>query len=161
MPLTLTDAEIERLILEPKALPRDYRRQLTTKPKRGHKEAQLEVKGDDKSEFRVILRQSSVNLLDFSIILGYRVPKSTQVFRLRRHNGKSHEHTNKIENNTFYDFHIHMATERYQLAGFLEDAYAIMTDRYADFAGALECFINDCGFMMPPSDQLPLFEGGA
>jgi hypothetical protein len=29
---------------------------------------------------------------------------------LRRCNGKSHEHTNIIESDKFYDFHIHTAT---------------------------------------------------
>jgi hypothetical protein len=43
---------------------------------------------------------------------------------LRRHNGKSHEHTNQIEAGAFYDFHIHRATERYQELGMREDAYA-------------------------------------
>ena len=54
-----------------------------------------------------------------------RVPQSNRVFRLRRYNGKSHEHTNPIEKEIFYDFHIHTATERYQvLENKKEDTYA-------------------------------------
>jgi len=48
---------------------------------------------------------------DFSCGLGF-IPKGkTQVFSLRRYNGKSHQHTNRLdENQPFYDFHIHQAT---------------------------------------------------
>ena len=55
------------------------------------------------------------------------------LFRLRRYNGRSHQHTNKIEEITFYDFHIHTATERYQDAGYAEEHFAEVTDRYVDF----------------------------
>ena len=58
------------------------------------------------------MRQNRINLLDFSVILAVRVPQLNQVFRLRRYNGRSHEHTNQIESVTFHDFHIHFATER-------------------------------------------------
>ena len=65
----------------------------------------------------MMLRQSTVNALDSPLILAVRVPQSNQVFRLRRYNGRSHEHTNHIEGGSFYDFHIHLATERYQELG--------------------------------------------
>jgi len=55
--------------------------------------------------------------LDFSIILAYCPEASNQLFRLRRYNGKSHEHTNTIEADKFYNYHIHTATERYQELG--------------------------------------------
>ena len=35
-----------------------------------------------------------------------------------------------MEASTFYDFHIHMATERYQEPGMRGDAYAEATDRF-------------------------------
>ena len=69
-----------------------------------------------------MLRQNKINRLDFSVILAVRVPQSNLLFRLRRYNGKSHEHTNHIEGDTFYDYHIHMATERYQEIGTRKDA---------------------------------------
>jgi hypothetical protein len=78
------------------------------------------------------------------------------VFRLRRYNGKSHEHTNKIEGNKFYDFHIHYATERYQNTGFTEDAFAMITNRYNSFHGALNCMVQDCGFQLVPGAQIEL-----
>lgn len=105
----------------------------------------------------MILRQSTFNTLDFSVILGYQLPKSTQLFRLRRYNGRSHEHTNKIEGVTFYDFHIHQATERYQDIGLDEDTFAEATSRYQDMSGALQCLLADCAFEEPPSNQPRLF----
>lgn len=153
MPVQLTDAEIEALIRERKPLPADCREHLQTKAKRGHKERELEVTGVNNSAFRLILRQSLSNPLDFSAILAYCLPRTSQVFRLRRYNGKSHEHTNQLENHTFYDFHIHTATERYQDSGFREDAYAERSDRFADFSEAIRCLLTDCGFDLPPQAQ--------
>jgi hypothetical protein len=151
----LTDVEIQRLVAEPKPLAADFPRRLAPKEKRGHKEAELDVQGADGAQFRVIVRQSAQNPLDFSVILGYLPSETTALFRLRRYNGKHGEHTNKLERATFYDFHIHQATERYQAAGWKEDAYAEPTDRYADVNGAIECLIDDCGFERP---ALPLFD---
>ncbi|MBI5568687.1 MAG: hypothetical protein HY914_01960 [Desulfomonile tiedjei] len=117
------------------------------------------MKGADGSEFRLIVRQSEFNPLDFSVILTYRPPKKNQLFRLRRYNGKSHEHTNTLESRTFYDFHIHGATERYQdESGLREDSYAEPTNRFADFRGAIRAMLEDCGFDVPPNTQGALFE---
>lgn len=85
MPDFLTDTEIKALLTEPKSLPEDFRSRLVAKPKRGHQEAKLDVMGDQGSEFRVIVRRSSANPLDFSVILAYLVPNSSQVIRLRRY----------------------------------------------------------------------------
>jgi hypothetical protein len=52
----------------------------------------------------LVLRQSILNPLDFSIILAYRPPKSNQLFRLQRYNGKSHEHTNLSKGKHFMIF---------------------------------------------------------
>lgn len=153
-----SDDEIRQLVEERKPLPRDYRKRIVLKAKSGHKEQQLDVKGADGSEFRLILRQSDANPLDFSIILGYRVPKTNEVYRLRRYNGKSHEHTNVLENRTFYDYHVHMATARYIEAGLREDALAEPTDRYSDFRGALDCMLRECGFDVPEDPQTDLME---
>ena len=159
MAIRLSEAEISRLLAERKPLPPDYRERIQIKPKRGHKERELDVKGSDKSEFRLILRQSEFNPLDFSVILAYRPPKTNQLFRLRRYNGKSHEHTNTLEGSTFYDFHVHTATERYQdESGLREDAYAEPTKRFADFHGAIRCMLVECRFDVPPDTQGTLFE---
>lgn len=157
MAAQLTDTEIAALLVEPKVLPGDYRGRLQAKPKRGHKERALDLDGQDGSEFRLIIRQADLNALDFSVILAFRPTGTNQLFRLRRYNGKSHEHTNAIEGTTFYDFHIHTATERYQDRGMREDTYAEPSGRYADFDGALACMLEDCAFELPPSDQAMLF----
>jgi hypothetical protein len=153
-----SDAEIVELIKERKPLPADWRSRMRLRPKRGHSERDIEVTGDGGSEFRLLLRQNAINRLDFSIILAVAVPQSIQLFRLRRYNGKSHEHTNHIEGDTFYDFHIHEATERYQAIGTREDAYAEATDRYGDFHEALRCLIDDANLEIPPQAQASLFE---
>ena len=125
--------------------------------KSGHKGRELTIQGKNGNEFRLILRQAAENPLDFSIILGVTSPNTGQLFRLRRYNGKSHEHGNKIEGNSFYDFHIHEATERYQQLGANEDTFARKTDRYSDYRTALECLIRDCGFELPDGEQGSLF----
>jgi len=159
MAIRLSEAEISRLLAERKPLLHDYRERIQTKPKHGHKERELDVKGTDGSEFRLIFRQSEFNPLDFSIIPAYRPPKKNQLFRLRRYNGKSHEHTNTLESRTFYDFHVHTATERYQdESGLREDSYAEPTNRFADFRGAIRAMLEDCGFDVPPDTQRTLFE---
>lgn len=149
MALTYTDAEIARLLAEEKPLPADWQRRFHPSSKRGHEERELTVAGVDGNSFRLITRKNRFNPLDFSVILGVEIPLSNRLFRLRRYNGKSHEHTNQIEGNTFYDFHIHFATERYQSLGNRaprEESYAEITDRYGDATGALDCMLADAGF---------------
>ena len=156
MPTVLTDSEIQALIDEPKHLTDDWRRRLVTKPKRGHTEGELEITGTGGTQFRLILRRSLFNHLDFSAILGFIEPTTGRVFRLRRYNGKSHEHTNPIESQTFYDFHIHYSTERYQLTGNREDTFPTPTDRYSSLDQATECLLLDCGVVLPDSGQMAL-----
>ena len=158
MATNLTDDEIAALLAEPKPLPDDYRSKVETRPKRGHRERELDIDGANGSKFRVILRQSSFNPLDFSVILAWLPPQSTTPFRLCRYNGKSHEHTNTLDGEEFYDFHVHRATERYQQSGLREDSFAEATGRYQDLAGVLRCMIEDCGFRMPTNYQRELFE---
>ena len=96
MSILLTEAEIAALISEPKQLEPGFQSKLQLRPKHGHKERELEITGANGSEFRLILRQSLFNILDFSAILVYSGKSSSRAFRLRRYNGKSHEHTNKM-----------------------------------------------------------------
>lgn len=157
MPAKYSDSEIDRMIKERKPLLDNYRSHVQLRNKRGHKERELDVAGKNGTQYRLILRQSDFNALDFSIILAVSPQDSNQLFRLRRYNGKSHEHTNQIEGNTFYDFHIHQATERYQESGAREDAFAEPTDKYGDFHSALRCLFKDCGFEPPANAHLSLF----
>ena len=89
MAVTYLDQEIESLVQERKPAPADWRNRIRLKPKRGHDEEQLDLTGDAGNEFRLIFRQNKINPLDFSVILAVRVPGSSQIFRLRRYNGKS------------------------------------------------------------------------
>lgn len=139
MSFLLNDNEIESLLQEPKPVDAGLVASMRPRAKRGHKEWDLDVQGASVGQFRVVVRQSDANPLDFSAILIYLRPRTNQQFRLRRYNGRSHMHSNKLENQQFYDFHIHMATERYQEMGMREDAYAERSDRYADLDGALRC----------------------
>lgn len=149
-----TDHEIESLILEPKSLPQSWRSRFVLKPKRGHKEREQDITGGHGSQFRVILRESIANPLGFSVILAYCPATTNQLFRLRRYNGRDHEHTNRIEKQKFYGFHVHFATERYQRSGLREDAFAEPTDRFSDLDSALVCLLRDCAFEMPDNPQL-------
>jgi len=153
MTIQLTDETIGLLLQETKVLPEDFPSRIKLRSKRGHKEYEQDVTGSDGNKFLLKFRQNEKNALDFSVILLFLPKESTKHFRLRRYNGKSHEHTNKIEGNTFYGFHIHMATERYQQLGLDEDAYAEKTDRYADFNSAIECLLKDCGFTLSTKNQ--------
>ena len=156
MAVIYTDDQIDVLMQEHKPLPANYGTRMRVK--RGHGEHHLDVTGEDGTGFRLIFRQSRINILDFSVILAVLVPHSTQVFRLRRYNGRSHEHTNQIEKETFYDFHIHLATERYQEIGAREDAYARPTDRYGTIFGAVDCMMEDANVSVPPKAQGDLFD---
>jgi hypothetical protein len=153
MAVIFSDMEISALIAEPKQLPDDYRARMQTKPKRGHRERELSLTGMAGTNFQLVLRESFINPLDFSIILGCFPPGLQTVFRLRRYNGKSHEHTNMIESQTFYDFHRHTATERYQTSGLREDAFAEISNQYQDFIGALRSMLDECAFVMPPGEH--------
>jgi len=157
MSVSISDSEIQDLLQQRKVLPDDWLQRLHLKPKHGHKERELDLVGEAGSRFRLILRESSVNPMDFSVILAYLPSNSNQLLRLRRYNGKAHEHTNIIEGQTFYDFHIHKATERYQALGVREDSYAEPTTRFASRHDAVNCMFEDCGFVLPPNHQPQLF----
>ena len=152
----LSDKEIEALVALPKDLPTDYRSRLRTRVRpysSQHEEAQIEVLVEDTGTFRIIIRKNHINPLDFSVILGYVPPKRLKLFHLRRYNGL-HRHTNKLESNSFRDFHIHYATQRYQEAGWDIDAYAAPTDLYDTADGALETLLVQCNFIRPENEKL-------
>ena len=159
MAIVYTEHEIRNLVKESKPLPTDWRDRIKLRTKRGHDERLLNLTGDDGNEFRLILRKGQINPIDFSVILAVQLPVLNQVFRLMRYNGRSHHHTNRIEKETFFAFHIHTATERYQELGAREDAYAEPTDRFVDYRGAFRCLIDDANLKVPEEPQGSLFEG--
>ena len=111
MEITYSDEEIAVLIQERKVLPNDWRNEL-------YKEEKLVVNGNNGNKFRIIARQNTKIPLDFSVILAVFAPQLNRYFRLRRYNGWTDPHTNRIEKEKIDGFHIHFATERYQLKGF-------------------------------------------
>lgn len=130
---------------------------MVLKSKIGHKEQELDVVGEEGNQFKIMLRQSIENPLDFSAILMYIDPASNVVFRLRRYNGKSHQHSNFLEKEpAYYGFHIHQATEEYQHSGSREDSYAEATTRFSDMRGAIDCLLEDCGFIYPAGQSMKL-----
>jgi len=158
MELFLSDIEIQAFIEERKQLaatPEELF--LNMKEKKGHRGFDHIIPRTDGSSFVIKVRISKENALDFSAILGYCPQNSTKLFLLCRYNGKSHEHKNTLEQeDSFYDYHIHKATERYQREGAKEEHYAETTNRYSTVQEALNCLMNDCNIEMPPSSQLHL-----
>ena len=159
MAARFSDAEIAQLLAEAKPLPDDYQARLQLRQRSGHERAELDVRTPSGNRFRILLRQNMRNALDFPAIIAHAPSNSSLFFRLRRYNGRSHEHTNRLEGTTFYDFHIHMATERYQALGGKEESFAEPSDRFADLRGALACLLDDCRFRRPDTPQLSLLEG--
>jgi hypothetical protein len=153
----LSDEEIRSLLAESKAIPADLRPLKHMGERHQHKRKDFSVSGEAGHEFVIAIRQSSLNVLDFSVILGYKLPTSHTVFRLRRYNGGSHRHTNTLENQIITGCHIHTATERYQTPGFKEEHFAEATKRYATVEGAIDCLLYDCGFK--DLEGAPLFTG--
>jgi len=146
--MVLSDEVIESLIREEKRIPPDFFATFHLVRKGGHREGKKDLDSVQGNHFRVIVRQGCFNHLDFSIGLLFFPKNSNKAFILRRYNGKSHQHTNKIEKETFYDFHIHTATERYQEEGIdCEDGYAVVSTQYCEITGALQCMEEDCGFI--------------
>lgn len=156
MSVTLTDDDIERLLAEPKSLSPDWQKRLELKSRLGVGKQQIDFLGAGGTEFRIILRQSEHNSFSFSAILAYCLPESSGIVRLCRCNGKDHEHTNRIERNRFYGFHVHQATERYQELGGKEDGYAEPTSDYSDLRGALMHLCRLCSIDIPQDPQLSL-----
>ena len=95
--------------------------------------------------------------MNFSVILGVKVPLPKKLFRLKRYNGHYHLHTNTIEDQEVEGFHIHTATDRYQVNGPREETYAKPTQRYNDVNGALKCLFADANFEDPYALQDTLF----
>jgi hypothetical protein len=154
----LTEEHIHALISERKPIPPQLHPLSVLVQRSHHQRKDYKIMAESGSEFSVFVRKSLLNVLDFSVILGYHLPHLHSVFRLRRYNGKSHHHTNVMERETFYDYHIHTATERYQRPGFKEDHFAVTTTRYHDLESAIQCLLDDCGFRSP-MDESPLFTG--
>jgi len=156
----LTDSAIAELIAERKAAPDGLQPITRLSERNRHWRREYEIKcATTGNRFVIKVRKSTINPFDFSVILGYQLPGLTTIFHLRRYNGKSHWHTNHLDDNVrFRAFHIHTATERYQKNGADAEHFAEITTRYADLDGAINCLLADCGFRAP-IEESPLFSG--
>ncbi len=166
MPRVLKDEEIAQLLIEEKPLPEGWEGKLVARAKQNgsFRQRELPVPGVSGRVFRVVIRQAINNADDFSIILVCQDADGT-AHRLSRFNGRHpSDHTNKIEkregkpNASFRNiYHIHRATERYQLAGLEIDGYAEPTTVYNSFDSALRTFLDFYKFTRP-SAKLPLLD---
>ena len=156
----LTEGAISDLIAERKSIPDGLWPVTRWTERNGHWRRDYEITcGATGNIFVVKLRKNQINPFDFSVILGHQLPGLNTIFILRRYNGKSHPHTNHLDENiTFRTFHIHTATERYQNFGSNAEHWAEITTRYAEMDGAIQCMLSDCGFRVP-MDEAPLFTG--
>ena len=150
----LDDAEIARLIAVEKALPGNWEARLRTRLRAelSHKRSSLEI-ATPAGTFTIIIRESMINARDFSVILAF-TRGNGALFRLRRYNGLHGGHTNHIERQQFRGCHIHMATIRYQIAGYREDAFAVPSDSFTDVASAIRLMMTECGFKMPDPETV-------
>ena len=165
MATVLADDQIASLLIEPKVLPPNWesRLKLREKANQCYSQRELELDRADKTQFRLVLRRSILNVLDFSIILVF-VDADSADYRLCRFNGRHpSDHTNKVEKargeglQKFRNaFHIHRATERYQIAGYEIDGYAEPTSVYDSFETALKEFLALHGFVKPAAIEGPM-----
>ena len=151
----LTDDDIKDLLEERKSLPQDYVKHMrpVKKASRQYSQSELPVTGEMGSEFKLVIRKNLIDPLDFSVILVYLPREEGKGFILRRYNGK-HIHKNHLEGNELHDFHVHMATERYQQAGLKAEGYAEVSDGYASVQQATECLFRDANFQRGPDRRL-------
>ena len=143
----ISDEEIVTYLKEKKLLPEDFKPNLTVRSGGWHNRFEQEVKGESGNTFKLIVRQNKFNAFDFSVILGVFI--AGNFFHLKRYNGNSHRHANKLEKEEVKGFHIHTATERYQEAKWQPEGYAISTTSYYDWRTALSACLKENNFVVP------------
>ncbi len=142
-----TDEQIAALLSEGKPYERSKLSTSHMASVEAYYRSSIEIRGVSGTRFVVFLRRSILDRFNFSAILGVKPEGQSEPFLLRRYNGRSHPHSNPIEGDTFFDYHIHTATERYQRMGRKPEMYAVPTDRYQNLEAAVLCMIEDCGFV--------------
>lgn len=153
----LTDAQIANLVKEPKHLGRSVDAILRGMKGKTGREGFLQntvkfARTASKDKWLLYLRNSPGNPhgTDFSCGLGLIPAGRSDAFMIRRYNGNSHEHTNKIEKTPpFRDFHIHTATARYQKSSYDDDEFAERTDLFDDFHSAFQTLLTECNVIVP------------
>lgn len=157
----MTDDEIETLVEAHKTVSNPKAR-WSTQRKSLQKTYHL-VLDDSLPRMEIKLRQNTLDPDNFSCVLLCYLDDGEKI-TLRRYNGSNHEHRNKLEpNEPLISFvcHIHMATQRYIEIGDKSEGYAVKTDEYDDFDGALSLLIGQCnvhGLKKEDGSQLDIFE---
>lgn len=155
----LTDKRIQELLAMPKAVVnRGARESAEGQSFRVDYKA---VAREHDEEFVVFVRRH-VEMRD-SFTAGLRWhPKSAEDVILMRCNGSNHRHVNHIERTGFEvgHCHIHIATERYLLAGRQAEQYAETTTAYSTAKGALHELCKRCNIsgLDTEPDELDLFD---
>jgi hypothetical protein len=158
----LSDAEIKDLIDEEKQLPQNFKQQINLKQRTGTQFKVCDdvfVQSNKGRKFLIKIRTNIINKSDFSIILMH-VDDLGMRYILRRYNG-SHQHKNKIENTIINGFHIHQATERYQIFSDRIEGYAEPTGEYTSWGDALLLMLTECNFKNLNSSITSLIALGA
>lgn len=147
--------EIESLIKAPKYLEEDP--SSLNWSLGNHIRANTTATDDEGNLYHIIFRLNQADPNNFTVILAVENPDTGKLFHLRRYNGPGmQDHTNTIENESFYGFHIHEATVRYQKAGKDAEHYAVQTDRFNDMESAFACMVDDCALSYKNRSQLSL-----
>jgi len=159
-----TDAEIDALVREPKFSGHSVDsilRSMSAKTGKEKLHMQTSItfaRSNGTDKWLIYLRSSTKKPLDFSCGIEFISARMQAKLTIRRYNGKSHEHTNKLENmDPFYDFHIHQATERYQRSHHDDDTFAMPTNLYVDFPGAFKTLLSECHVVVTADKQENVF----
>jgi hypothetical protein len=151
--LTLTDAQIQEFLTCKKRVENPGSKQ-RTEGKHVRRDFRV-VSEDGRHEFVLFTRQSTVIHDNFSAGLRWRSKTGEEVI-LVRCNGSDHPHGNSLERDEFgAHAHIHMATERYILAGKKAESFASPTAQYLTLAGALHELVrlaNISGLQTQPDE---------
>lgn len=142
---SLTDDKIADLLNCPKRLTNPQAR---IKNKDGHEQVNYIAVALDGSgyEFEIYKRQNLREGMEDSFSCGISwVAPNGETLTLKRYNGPSHDHPNKLEKVKLgLTCHIHIATERYIKANRKAEGFAVATTRYSTLEGAFHCLVVDC-----------------
>lgn len=133
--LALTDAQIQEFLACNKRVENPGSKQ-RTEGKHVRRDFHV-ISEDGRHEFVLFTRQSTVISENFSAGLRWRSKTGEEII-LARCNGSDHPHGNSLERDEFgAQTHIHLATERYIVAGKKAESFASPTTQYVTLAGAL------------------------
>ena len=133
--VTLTDAQIQDFVSCRKRVENPGSK-VRTEGKHVRRDFRV-VSEDGRHEFVLFTRQSTVISDNFSAGLRWKSKTGEEVI-LMRCNGSDHPHGNSMERDEFgAQTHVHLATERYIMAGKKAESFAKPTENYTTLAGAL------------------------